>query len=455
MRLHIAVIAGPHQGQVFTFTGHDTFVVGRSKRAHFRLPEKDEYFSRIHFLVEMNPPRCQLMDMKSTNGTYVNGRKVAVADLVDGDLIQGGQTVLRVTLEDEDPAEPGTRRFAEARPGEVGRPDSSVTTPPIQQQPVPASECRACLAAAGTPLPAAVPVVGDAWPLCRDCQETSREYTQSIPGYRLVRELGAGAMGVVYLALRAADGAVLALKRIKPAADASPPEVERFLREADILRRLDHPHIVAFRDMGAAGGQLYFAMDYVPGRDAGALLKEQGPWPIARAGRLVCQLLEALEHAHGRGFVHRDVKPANLLVTAVDGREEGKVVDFGLARVYQASKLSGLTLAGQVGGTAPFMAPEQIVNFRESKPAVDQYAAAATLYNLLTAKYVHDFPAAFQERLLLILQQPAVPIRSRRADIPARLATVIHRGLEKEPADRFADVRQMRQALLDAVAGLA
>ena len=96
MRLHIAVIAGPHQGQVFTFTGHDTFLVGRSKRAHFRLPEKDEYFSRIHFLVEVNPPRCQLLDMKSTNGTYVNGRKVAVADLADGDLIQGGQTVLRI-----------------------------------------------------------------------------------------------------------------------------------------------------------------------------------------------------------------------------------------------------------------------------------------------------------------------------------------------------------------------
>jgi serine/threonine-protein kinase len=261
-------------------------------------------------------------------------------------------------------------------------------------------------------------------------------------------------MGVVYLALRAADGVTVALKTIKPAADVSRLEVERFLREADILRQLDHPHIVAFRDLGEAGGQLYFAMDYVPGRDAAALLKEQGPWPVARALGLVCQLLEALEHAHGRGFVHRDVKPANLLVTAADGREEGKVVDFGLARVYQASKLSGLTLAGQVGGTAPFMAPEQIVNFRESKPAVDQYAAAATLYNLLTGKYVHDFPAAFQERLLLILQQPAVPIQSRRADIPARLATVIHRGLEKEPADRFADVRQMRQALLDAMAGL-
>jgi serine/threonine-protein kinase len=96
MRILIAVIAGPHQGQVFTFTGHDTFLVGRSKRAHFRLPEKDEYFSRSHFLVEVNPPHCRLMDMKSTNGTFVNGKKVQVADLAHGDKIQAGQTILHI-----------------------------------------------------------------------------------------------------------------------------------------------------------------------------------------------------------------------------------------------------------------------------------------------------------------------------------------------------------------------
>src|SRR5262249_27329729 len=116
MRVLIAVIAGPHQGQVFTFTGHDTFLVGRSKRAHFRLPEKDEYFSLIHFLVEVTPPRCRLMDMKSTNGTYVNGQKVLVADLAHGDKIQAGQTVLQISLEDAD-AEPPTRR---ALVGELG-----------------------------------------------------------------------------------------------------------------------------------------------------------------------------------------------------------------------------------------------------------------------------------------------------------------------------------------------
>ena len=102
--------------------------------------------------------------------------------------------------------------------------------------------------------------------------------------------------------------------------------------------------------------------------------------------------------------------------------------------MYQASKLSGSTLAGQVAGTAAYMAPEQIVSFRECRPAADQYAVAATLYNLLTGRHVHDFPAAFQERLLLILNEKAVPIRSRRPEVPEGLARVIHRALAKDPA---------------------
>ena len=178
------------------------------------------------------------------------------------------------------------------------------------------------------------------------------EQSQPIPGYQIVRELGQGGMGVVSLALRAADGTVVALKTIKPAADAGRSVVERFLREAAILRELDHPHIVTFRDWATAG-RLFFAMDFVPGIDAARLLLQQGPWPIPRAVGLVCQLLQALDYAHGRRLVHRDIKPANVLVAKVQGREEARLVDFGLARLYQASKLSGLTLEGRWPGTAP------------------------------------------------------------------------------------------------------
>ncbi|MCC6418517.1 MAG: FHA domain-containing protein [Gemmataceae bacterium] len=92
MRVTLTVIADPHEGQVFTFAGHDRFLVGRSRKAHFQLPAKDRYFSRVHFLVEVNPPHCRLLDLNSHNGTYVNGRKTDAIDLQDGDTIRAGRT---------------------------------------------------------------------------------------------------------------------------------------------------------------------------------------------------------------------------------------------------------------------------------------------------------------------------------------------------------------------------
>ena len=106
LRVCLLVQAGPHAGQSFAFDRHDTFIVGRGKQAHFRLPREDEYFSRVHFLIEVNPPHCRLMDLGSTNGTHVNGQRVTSIDLKDGDLIQGGQTVIRVQVEATAPEPP-------------------------------------------------------------------------------------------------------------------------------------------------------------------------------------------------------------------------------------------------------------------------------------------------------------------------------------------------------------
>jgi serine/threonine-protein kinase len=264
-----------------------------------------------------------------------------------------------------------------------------------------------------------------------------------------VRELGRGSMGVVYQALRAADGRLVALKTIKPAVVPSPAETERFLREAQILNELDHPNIVAFHEMGESRSLLYFAMDFVAGIDAAQVLKQQrGPLPVARAVDLVCQLLQALDYAHAKGFVHRDVKPANLLVTQEGGRELVKLSDFGLARIYQTSRMSGLTQNHEWGGTVPFMAPDQINDLRGTKPPADQYSAAATLYNLLTDRFIYDFPEKLHAKIMKVLLEDPVPIRQRRPDLPEELAQVIHRALAREPQNRFGSVREMRRALL-------
>jgi serine/threonine-protein kinase len=221
---------------------------------------------------------------------------------------------------------------------------------------------------------------------------------------------------------------------------------ERFLRETDLQCRLDHPHIVAFHRNGRAGDLLYFEMEYVPGTD-GARLVKAGPLPVARAVGLVAQLLEALAHTHARGVVHRDVKPANLLVTEKGGRDWVKLADFGLARLYQASTLSGLTLSGDVGGTVAFMAPEQVTDFRGAAAPADQYSAAATLYHLLTGEHLFRWPARPEERLRLIVDRAPVPLLRRRREVPVDLAAAVHRALAKDPRDRFPDVSAFAAAL--------
>jgi serine/threonine protein kinase len=416
MRLIFSVIAGPHKGRVFTFNGHDTFLVGRSSQAHFRLPADDEYISRVHFLVEVNPPHCRLLDMGSTNGTYVNGQKVALANLRDGDCIHGGQTTLRVTL-DLDGAEA----------------EDTVHRPPVSE-------------------PVTQPYVrGGQDASASDSEDQAIHLPAGYPNYQIVRKLGRGGMGIVYLATHVPSGRHVALKTIRPLVDHSPADRQRFLREARILQQLDHPHIVAFQEMGESADSLFFVMDYVPGRNAAALLQAEGPLPIGRALDIACQLLAGLSHAHECGFVHRDVKPANLMVTDAGGKDFVRILDFGLARTYQLSKLSGLSILGQVGGTVPFMAPEQITNFRASRPGVDQYAAAATLYNLLTRKYIQEFPDGLHQRFRMVLEDDAVPIRNRRPEVPGPLAESIHRALSRDPEKRFPDVASFRAALLASI----
>jgi eukaryotic-like serine/threonine-protein kinase len=401
MKVKLRVTEGPHTGKSFTFDRHDTFLVGRTKDCHFQLSYDDPYFSRRHFLVEVNPPRCRVFDLKSRNGIRVNGEKAEVIDVRDGDQIRAGHTVFAVTVDWPQAAEPMT----------IAEPVANVAASP-----------------AGTTV---------------DFNPTIQ-----VPGYRIESELGRGYMGIVYRAVRESDGLVVALKTIAPAPGVPENQVTRFLREAEILGQLRHPHIVGFVEGGKAGSLIYLAMEYLTGPDVARVLADKGPMKPKIAVRMMCQVLAGLGHAHEQGFVHRDIKPANILLHTVDGKRVAKLADFGLARAFDSSRMSGLTMQGELGGTPAFMAPEQVTHYRDVTPAADQYSIAATLYNLLTGTFPHNLPKNVGQALVVILTEDSVPIRVRRPDIDAGLANAIHCAMSREVENRFLDTLLFREALL-------
>lgn len=412
MKVVLEVIEGPHSGNRFEFRNHDNFIVGRSTQAHFRLPSADKTFSRYHFLIEMNPPSCRLIDMASRNGTFLNGKPVGVAPLADGDEIRGGASRFHVRIEPEDSEEIGIL---------------SGQWCPISSL----SKQRGFDSISGAQL-----------------SISEDESLKSIGRYDIDRELGRGGMGVVYKATHKTTGRVDAIKTITPAVFASDTIVARFLREVSILRRLRHPNIVQYRDFGYDQGRLFLAMEFVSGVNAANLRKRLGgKLPIPLAIEIACQVLDALSVAHEQGFIHRDIKPRNMLVGRITDKVCVKVADFGLGRLYQDSPMSGLSFTGEIAGTAGYVPPEQITDFRGTDARADLFALGASLYHLISGHKIQDYPQNLAQQLLKILQEDPVPIRNRVPEIPESLAQAIHRALARNPGDRYPDALAMKQAL--------
>ena len=187
----------------------------------------------------------------------------------------------------------------------------------------------------------------------------------------------------------------------------------------NVISQLKHPNIVEWLEQGMANGRFWFAMEYVNGSNLEALaLANTGTYPVNQACRMACQVLKGLEHAHRLGFVHRDVKPENILISRDPTGLIAKISDFGLAKSYRSIGLSGLTFSGEMRGTIPFMPPEQMLDFKKVQPSGDLYSTAATLYYLLAGQYIYDQPAEGGGDLIrMLLEEKPVPIstQARRA----------------------------------------
>jgi YVTN family beta-propeller protein len=254
-----------------------------------------------------------------------------------------------------------------------------------------------------------------------------------LAGYVIETLIGRGGMGAVYRAEEAGLGRKVALKVIAPELAQDERFRERFLRESRIAASLDHPHIVPIFKAGDEDGALFLAMRYVEGTDLAKLLAEEGALDPRRTISLLEQVAEALDAAHEKGLVHRDVKPSNVLIAVAAGKEHCYLADFGLTK--RTGSPSGVSSAGDVVGTLEYMAPEQITG-EATDSRTDVYSLGCVLYECLTA--TSPFPRATDVALLWAhVHEEPTPPSSARPELPRRVDAVLSRALAKDPGRRY------------------
>ncbi|MEZ4366091.1 MAG: serine/threonine-protein kinase [Kofleriaceae bacterium] len=274
-------------------------------------------------------------------------------------------------------------------------------------------------------------------------------YTDQVVGsFRLGPLIGRGGMGEVYEAVHTGDGSAAAVKLLHPSTLADAHHVERFVREAELVARLDCPHIVAVREVGTTAGELpYLAMERLRGHDLAHYLRRRRAVAPSLVVELVRDVAIGLEAARNAGVVHRDLKPHNLFAAEVGGRRRWKILDFGVSKAIGSQ---GTLTGGHVVGTPAFMAPEQ-ARGEEVDHRADVYALAAIAYRALCGQPPHrgrDVPSTLHDVVYGAPRQP-----SALATLPVDLDRVLALGLAKARDDRFATAAEFAQALAAATAG--
>ena len=518
----LSVTQGTLKGEAFRFDERSTCIMGRSKECHPQLPNDDAHrkISRHHCLLDINPPDIRVRDFGSLNGTYVNGKKIGQRrkdqsleeaqsqkfpeyDLKEGDEIQLGDTIFRVEI-----CVPAVCTDCGA---EIlnGRQDACRISGDLYR----CDQCRDALArkqrqenaqrqADGRRRKAAAPGPQAKYDVCSVCgkdvsQEIGpkrhgdyvclscrkdpmkiihfliqragqgRQELVAIQGYTILKELGRGGMGAVYLAKHKQSGQQVALKVMLPEVASDRRSEQRFLRETALTKALKHPNVVQLYQHGCSDGTFFFTLEFCDGGSLDHYIARQGgKLPVDESLDIMLQLLDGLEYAHNvtipdveladgtkktvRGLVHRDIKPGNFFLSGTGRQRVAKIADYGFAKAFDAAGLSGLTMTGSMAGTPPFMPRQQVINFKYAKPEVDVWAMAASLYNMLTGQIPRDFRPG-KDPWMILLREAPVPVRQRDASIPKKLAEVIDSALIDNPAITFKTAADLKCALEGAM----
>src|SRR5215207_6158007 len=275
------------------------------------------------------------------------------------------------------------------------------------------------------------------------------EVGQEIGGHRIEAVAGRGGMGVVYRATHLALNRTVALKLISPDLAEDPEFRARFKRESELAASLDHPNVVPIYHAGEDDGKLYVTMRFVEGTDLRELIALQQRLDPQVAARIVSQVASALDAAHARGLVHRDVKPANVLIADQNGHYHAYLTDFGLTK--QLSSQSGLTKTGMMVGTVDYIAPEQLQGSTIDARA-DVYALGCVLYQALTGQvpYPRDTEPA---KMWAHMSEPTPSLLAVAPNLPPELEDVMKRAMAKDPGDRYLSAGDFGRAAVAASEG--
>jgi pSer/pThr/pTyr-binding forkhead associated (FHA) protein len=425
----LIITNGLHKGKQFTFDSRTTCIIGRNDECNIVVPDIEEYsrVSRYHCLLDINPPNIRIRDFGSKNGTYINGRLIGKRE-----EHQSAEEGIKLKFPEYDLENNDTFQLTESglafKVNVVG--ENKVSYTPPQQEEFEQKVRN---------------VFGKS--------NVGGSNLHPIQRYTILEKLGEGGNGAVFLARYDMTGSakVVALKVMLPQVAAIPQMVNLFLREVENAKQLRHPNLVQLEDYCFVDGLFFFTMEYCQGGSVqDAMRRYGGKLPIEIAIPVTLQVLDGLHYAHTeRGIVHRDIKPENIFIDFTEKEDViVKLGDYGLAKSFDMAGFSGQTMTGKDAamGTPVFMPRQQLLNFKYSKPDVDVWAVAASLYNMLTGEYPRDFVDA--DPFVAILQHQPIPIRRRDASIPKPLAELIDLALIDDPELYFKSAKQFKQALL-------
>jgi len=434
----LEITQGPMSGEKYEFLDRDICIIGREADCHPKLPDDDAHLgvSRHHCFLDINPPEITVRDFGSLNGTYLNGIKIGQRDEEMSPADSQNQSFLEHELEDSDHLLIGETIFL-VKIESPALPDPELDRTTEIDNPASFFKVMAGFGEDGLPC---------------------------IPGYRIIKELGRGGMGAVYFAKNERSGAQVALKILLPGVAVDPRNRDNFLREVENTKILQHPNIISLKDSGYANNIFYFTMEFCNLGSVGTMLdRKDQPLTVPEAGHIIMQVLDGLAYAHqvevpevrlfdggietAHGLIHRDIKPDNILLSLEQGVLVARISDFGLAKAFDLAGLSGCTMTGSRIGSMCFISRQQLVNFKYASPEVDVWAAAATLYYLLTGQPPRDFNEG-EDPLKIILQEVPLPIRQRNPQLPKKLANLIDEALYDQEDLKYQDVAGFKAALV-------